>query len=215
VLLVLCPALVLAALAPAKRTPPPPPAAHVVQQGQLLVAGRSMQDPRFRRTVIYVLRHGSEGSLGLVINRATGITLSHALPDLKDIDKRQHLMYYGGPVLPERLWVLFRHAAPPETAEHVQADIHFAGLQATLEALLAEDLDATRLRVYFGHAGWAPGQLAHELARGDWHVRNSLPQQVFSSAPDALWHELIEQLDPPGRLTCHACRYLSTAPAGR
>jgi len=135
-LLVLYPVLALAAIAPVKRTPPPPPAAHVVQQGRLLVAGRSMQDPRFRRTVILVLRHGREGTLGLVINRATAVTLSHALPDLKYAGKRQHLMYYGGPVLPERLWVLFRHAAPPETAEHVQADIHFAGLQATLEALL-------------------------------------------------------------------------------
>jgi len=214
-LLVLYPVLALAAIAPVKRTPPPPPAAHVVQQGRLLVAGRSMQDPRFRRTVILVLRHGREGTLGLVINRATAVTLSHALPDLKYAGKRQHLMYYGGPVLPERLWVLFRHAAPPETAEHVQADIHFAGLQATLEALLADDLDATRLRVYFGHAGWAPGQLAHELARGDWHVRDGMPQQVFSSAPDVLWHELIEQLDPPGRLTCRACRYRGAAPAVR
>lgn len=208
-LLALCPALALAAMAPVKRMPPPPAAAHVVQQGQLLVAGRSMQDPRFRRSVIYVLRHGSEGTLGLVINRATAVTLSHALPDLEYAGKHQHLMYYGGPVLPERLWILFRHAAPPETAEHVHADIHFAWLQATLAALLAEDLDATRLRVYFGHAGWAPGQLANELARGDWHVRDSIPQQVFTTAPGALWNELIELLDPPGRLT------RSALPAGR
>jgi len=197
--------LALASIQPVIRGTPPT-STQVVQQGQFLIAGRSMQDPRFRRSVIYVLRHDGQGTLGLVINRPTEVLLSHALPDLKHVDNTTHQMFYGGPVLPDRLWILFRHAAPPDTAEHVHSDIHFSGLQKILESLLAENLNDTQLRVYFGHAGWGPGQLAHELVRGDWHVVDSTPPQVFTTEPDALWPQLIEQLDPPGRLTCRQCR---------
>src|SRR5689334_13862853 len=37
--------------------------------GQLLVASEEMKDPRFLETVIYLVRHNAEGTLGLVINR--------------------------------------------------------------------------------------------------------------------------------------------------
>src|SRR5918999_5008608 len=37
--------------------------------GQLLVATSQMGDPRFNETVIYIVKHNTEGAFGLVINR--------------------------------------------------------------------------------------------------------------------------------------------------
>ena len=50
-----------------------------VEKGVLLVASPTMDDPNFRQTVILVLEHGSEGTLGLVLNRSTNVLLSEAL----------------------------------------------------------------------------------------------------------------------------------------
>ena len=44
--------------------PAPEPAA-----GQLLVAAATMQDPRFRHSVILLLRHDKTGAFGIIINR--------------------------------------------------------------------------------------------------------------------------------------------------
>ena len=37
--------------------------------GQLLVASTAMGDPRFRKTVILMVRHGKAGAFGITINR--------------------------------------------------------------------------------------------------------------------------------------------------
>jgi len=47
--------------------------------GQLLIAMPQMRDPRFARTVIYMVAHTEDGAMGLVLNRILG---SITFPDL-------------------------------------------------------------------------------------------------------------------------------------
>ena len=64
----LLPATVLDAALP-RHDPTPRPA---WLTGQFLVAATRMGDPRFRRTVILMVRHNAEGALGVTINRPIG-----------------------------------------------------------------------------------------------------------------------------------------------
>jgi putative AlgH/UPF0301 family transcriptional regulator len=51
--------------------------------------------------------------------------------------------------------------------------------------------DGTReLRLYAGHATWAPGQLQAEIAAGGWQVLLGTPELVFDEDPGSLWKEL-------------------------
>ena len=54
-------------------------------RGQLLVAGPTLLDPNFRRTVVLVCEHSEEGALGLVVNRATALEVAEAVPELADV----------------------------------------------------------------------------------------------------------------------------------
>ena len=47
-----------------------------VTSGQLLVATPPLEDPNFDRTVVYVIDHGDDGTVGVVVNRPTD-----AIPD--------------------------------------------------------------------------------------------------------------------------------------
>ena len=38
--------------------------------GQLLVAMPAIQDPRFKKSVIYMCMHNADGAMGLIVNRA-------------------------------------------------------------------------------------------------------------------------------------------------
>src|SRR5262245_40528673 len=40
--------------------------------GKVLVASKHMRDPNFFQTVVLIIRHSSDGALGLVVNRPSG-----------------------------------------------------------------------------------------------------------------------------------------------
>ena len=51
-------------------------------RGKLLIAGPTLLDPNFRRTVILITEHTEDGAMGLVLNRPSTSTVAEAVPDL-------------------------------------------------------------------------------------------------------------------------------------
>ena len=47
-------------------------------KGIFLVAAPSLRDPNFRQTVVLLCEHGSQGALGVVVNRPTAIHIAEA-----------------------------------------------------------------------------------------------------------------------------------------
>ncbi len=173
-----------------------PPKNLAPAKGTFLVASPRMADPRFSYSVILLLEHGEDGSLGLIINKATKIPLSRILPDLDVGGNDEHKLYLGGPVGRDLLIYLTRREEPPERSSHLMNDVYFGGDKVVLEQLLKEKKDDNELRLFSGHSGWAPGQLASELARKDWKVLPADPYTVFERDLDRLWLDLIESLRP-------------------
>ena len=63
-------------------------------KGQLLVAGPSLLDPNFRRTVVLVGEHTDEGALGVVLNRASEATVEDAVPELSTLIDDEELVVW-------------------------------------------------------------------------------------------------------------------------
>jgi putative transcriptional regulator len=51
-------------------------------RGQLLIAGPTLLDPNFWRSVVLVVEHSEEGALGVVLNRPSETTVGDAVPEL-------------------------------------------------------------------------------------------------------------------------------------
>src|ERR1043165_2615650 len=83
----------------------------------LLLAMPQLVDENFNRTVVLLCKHSEEGALGLVVNRplmTTGrVTVTLDPPVSTD---RELQVWVGGPVEPERSWVLVGEE-PDETEE--------------------------------------------------------------------------------------------------
>ena len=105
-------------------------------KGMLLIARRGMPDPRFRQTVVFLAAHDKGGSLGLIINRVSTATLGNLLPEVNDLDKQGHNVYFGGPVEIERLKFLVRNDDEPEDAIHIMGNLYISGSQKTLKEML-------------------------------------------------------------------------------
>ena len=155
-----------------------------------LVASSDMQDPRFRYTVVLLLTHGVEGTLGLIINRATEMPVSDLFPDLNSPGQESNLLFFGGPVGLDGLLLLTRSGEPPNRGTHVLEDVYFSGDRELLEELLQQAKGTNELRVYLGHSGWARGQLAAEIAHGDWQLVPADAQTLFEKDLDELWRDL-------------------------
>src|ERR671910_309860 len=66
-------------------------------KGQLLIAGPSLLDPNFRRTVVLVGEHTEEGALGLVLNRASEATIDEVDPEeLGELRRARVFAGYAG-----------------------------------------------------------------------------------------------------------------------
>jgi putative transcriptional regulator len=68
--------------------------------------------------------------------------------------------------------------------------MHLALLPPDVEQLF--DAPPARLRFFAGYAGWAPGQLAREIERGDWWVLDLDPDALLREDTRGLWDELRE-----------------------
>ena len=160
------------------------------QKGVFLVASSDMTDPRFHQSVVLLLAHAVDGTMGLIINRASEIPLSEVLPELEGSGVPSQVLFFGGPVGLNGLLFLIHSDTPPGQASEVMDDVYFSGDPTLLEELLDEGRDSHDLRVYVGRAGWAPGQLADEIARGSWGLVPGDPQTIFEKDLEHIWRDL-------------------------
>jgi putative transcriptional regulator len=166
--------------------------------GRFLVAKRSLLDPNFRETVIYLVAHDEEGTWGMVVNRRTEMRLSEVLPDIEQDEASEHRVFVGGPVGLSHLVMLFKGAVGQGRVQSVNDDVYVSLDRGVLENLLDNHTPTDALRLFAGHAGWSPGQLEAEIAEDAWYVVPGDIEAVFSRNVVFLWHHMIAELEPDG-----------------
>jgi putative transcriptional regulator len=162
-----------------------------------LVAMPQLADPNFRRTVVLLVAHGEEGTLGFVVNRTLPATVTEVLEGL-DIawgGHREAAVHYGGPVLPQGGWVLF--APPPdlptpEDCQEILPGLHVSPSLSVLRGLAGSPPE--RFRLLLGHAGWGGGQLESELVEGSWLLVPATPELIFDVPAEDMWETAIRSL---------------------
>lgn len=160
--------------------------------GRLLVAEEHLRDPNFARSVVLLLRYGPGGAMGVIVNRPLPVPVSHVLPEIEAFARRGDVIHLGGPVSMNTAVVVFRGGPKVEGSRRVFDGVSFTMSRSGLEEL-ARHVKEADLRVFAGYAGWAPGQLDAEIARGDWQVMVARPEDVFSADPASLWERLRER----------------------
>ena len=142
--------------------------------------------------MVLVCEHSDEGALGLVVNRATSLEATEAVPELAAMLGAGARLWSGGPVQPQSI-VLLAELEPsrerqPDDALMVVGDVGLVLQGADLGDL---DLGERGARAFLGYAGWGPGQLESELERDDWIVVDAEPDDAFVDDADGLWGRVL------------------------
>lgn len=169
----------------------------------LLVASPKIADPRFKESVVLVVRHGRGGPLGVIVNKESEVTLASVFHrDTKD-PLSSKTLHFGGPIEPQRLIALYRHHdRQSREALEIAPGIWLSQSLPLIESIL--DRPAESYKILAGFAAWAPGQLEHEIARGDWYLQPFDQSILFTGDGEKLWKSLVQKAsqrqarnDPP------------------
>lgn len=174
-----------------------------------LVASPTLLDPNFYRTVVLLVDHSSEGSLGFVVNRPASIMLSSIVERLgfegKVDTPSTAPVLIGGPVAPDTGWIIFDQRGFTQDATDGIVSISEGVAVSASRTLLEEVVQGKgpeRLMLALGYAGWGPDQLDEEITRGAWIPADLSNQIVFDTPFDKRWADTLMTVGiDPARFT--------------
>lgn len=178
--------------------------------GQLLVALPGMPDQRFTRAVIYIVTHGPEGTMGIVLNKPLqNIHFADVLQQL-DIPLTEvtpsHQVMSGGPVENGRGFVLHDDTYQLPSTLPIENGVSLTSTIDILKAL-AEGRGPSRSLVALGYAGWQLGQLEEELQGNGWLTVPADPSLIFNTDYEAKWDLALAKVGAtPALLSAHTGR---------
>lgn len=140
-------------------------------KNQFLVAMPGLEDDNFSHTVSLLCEHNDKGAIGLIINRPTDLTLTAMLDQMgvKHVaeDANEHVVFWGGPVQPERGFVVHRGPGGWESCMPIAKDLFITTSRDVLAAI-GEGRGPKEFLVTLGYAGWGAGQLETEILANSW-----------------------------------------------
>jgi len=160
----------------------------------LLLSMPQLDDPNFGRTVVLLCEFAAEGAFGLVINRPTEFPAASVVQlDPPVLAANDLPLWIGGPVEPERGWILMGEAREDEDARELAPGLFLSASPQVLRRVL-ESARPPVARVIAGYAGWGPGQLDEELSQSSWLMADVDPEFLFSTPAAQLWEAAIRRL---------------------
>lgn len=175
-------------------------------QGHFLVAANHLKDSNFYRSVILMLEDNDESSMGLVINRPSSLAMDAALSKLGKKPAGSAPIFSGGPVETTALFILHscKDLAPDD--EEIVPGVYVTGSNDSFESLVSDEItcdNSCSFRIFCGYAGWAEGQLAGEIDRGDWRILPAESGIVFSDDAYTIWETCTQRLREASRFLPH------------
>ena len=154
-------------------------------QGKFLIAMPHLDD-YFNRTVVFMCEHNEQGSMGLVINQPTDLSIAELYLKLNFMMKNDRtfgneMVVAGGPIHSERGFILHKN-----TLNHFQHTYKVTDtLSMTTSADVVETLGSTsapeKYLVALGCASWSAGQLEKEIIDNAWLVAPASEQILFDT----------------------------------
>jgi len=168
-----------------------------LRAGRLLVATPLLDDPNFERTVVMLIDHDDEGSVGVVLNRPGMVPVKEVLPAFELLAASPGVVFGGGPVMPEGILCVAQ--ADHDTPEflHLMGGIGVLGLGSEIPPH-----GVSQVRLFAGYSGWGAHQLDAEFDAGAWFVLDARPSDAFTTRPDELWARVLRRAG--GRLAMFA-----------
>lgn len=164
----------------------------------ILIAAPPLSDPNFDRSVVLLASHDEDGSFGWIINGPPLLSVGELLEQAgvptgpgTHPEFLQQGVCRGGPVATNQVWLLFPESSAAREVEgqlRVAPGIYATASRSFLERL-AQGEEVPGVRALAGYAGWAAGQVEHEVKVGAWLPGPADSKLVFRTDTSKVWYD--------------------------
>lgn len=164
------------------------------KRGSLLIAKPTVDDTCFSRSVIITVNHSEHGSMGLIVNKPSGITLNEVIDGL--LTDEDIPLYLGGPVNTELLFYIHTLGDAIPGAKPLTNDLFVGGNYDAMKRYINSGAPINgKVKFMLGYSGWAASQLEAEIGMNDWAVCHAIHSNLILSNDEAdIWQLSVARL---------------------
>lgn len=167
---------------------------HVIpSRGKVLISEPFLYDEMFGRSVVLLVDHTQDGTMGLILNKPLPLLLNEVLKEFKDVVDIP--IYKGGPLSTDTLFYLHT-LNDVEDSLQIGAGFYLNGDFDAIRRYILQGNDITgKVRFFLGYSGWEHNQLSLEIEENTWLIgsaeRNTLMDE---SGTSSLWKNVLGQM---------------------
>ncbi|KQN64608.1 YqgE/AlgH family protein [Erwinia sp. E602] len=170
-------------------------------QHHFLIAMPALQDPMFRRSVVYICEHNDDGAMGLIVNKPMeNLTVEGMLKKLKiDTDSRDPAIkldkpvFSGGPLAEDRGFILHSSQGSFGSSIRVSDNTVITTSRDVLETMGTAQ-QPQQVLVALGYCAWEKDQLEEELLENAWLTAPANSNILFRTPIAERWREAAKSI---------------------
>jgi putative transcriptional regulator len=168
----------------------------LLKSGTYLYADPFLDEPPFRRSVVFLALHNHTGSVGFMLQKQMAFELNQLI---KEPINSYFPVYYGGPVNTDSLFYIHNLGDQIPGGKVITDNLRLGGdFNSLLVALESGNLTQQNIKFFVGYTGWSAGQLEDEMQEKSWIVAEENPSVLWQQPKYArMWMDKMKSLGPP------------------
>lgn len=170
-------------------------------QHHFLIAMPMLQDPLFRRSVVYICEHNADGAMGLIVNKPMeNLTVEGMLkkldiaPEPRDPASRlDKPVFCGGPLAEDRGFILHSAQSTYASSIRVSDNTVITTSRDVLETM-GTAAQPQQVLVALGYCAWEKDQLESELLENAWLTAPANSNILFRTPIADRWREAAKSI---------------------
>ena len=161
-------------------------------RGKILISEPFLRDVTFGRSVILLVDHTEEGSMGLVINKPLPLLLNEIIMEFKYLNEIP--LYKGGPVATDTLFYLHTLTDIPGSIS-ISKGLYLNGDFEEINKYILQGNEINgHIRFFLGYSGWESEQLHNEIKENTWLVSEEEKSYLMKDNTKDMWRKALEKL---------------------
>ena len=158
----------------------------ILEKGKILIAEPSIiGDISFNRSIILLVEHGNNGSIGFILNKPMNLNISDLIPEIESNLK----IYNGGPVQQDNLYFIHKISDLIPESIMISEGLYWSGnFEYVLKLIKKGEINKNDIRFFLGYSGWDSNQLNDELNNNTWILsENSHNKNIVTAVDEVFW----------------------------
>ena len=163
-------------------------------KNKILISMPSMTDPLFKKSIVYLFEHDTNGAAGFIINKNFNSLKFNSSFKQENFHKKSsdRVILFGGPVQTETGIVLHGTLSNSTASIPLTKTLFFSNNKDILKTIIkAKNI---QYRIVFGHSAWDSGQLEDEFKNGDWIAGSIADAFIFNNQLENMWTQAINSI---------------------